>query len=468
MKRTLLIAILATAPIAPALASATPPSLDDFAYGLTLTSNADKPLQELAVPDAVYAGVTRADLGDIRIFNATGVAVPYTICPASKPAAGVVQKMSVPIYAVSEGGNSDALHSRIDLETAQGTRVQIQEHSDQARESDTPAKTQAGKAQAAAYVIDLRHVDGQVGAINLNWETTPDTSEVQVRLQASSDLQHWRNISQRQTLLRAQGKAGLLERKRIPLSAGRYQYLRLERSDKDSSLRITSVTAQVVTPGTRVKATELPTQLLQADTNASKTFVYDTGHLAPARTAQVKLPLENMSLQVRLESRPTRAAAWRKRWQGEVDSVAGLSDQGQRSPVRFFPTTDRYWKLSVMKGRDSLLGEPKLVLAYHPQRLRFLAQGAGPYTLAFGSGRVAPAAQACGQLLSRSTPEKLATLTGQANISGKQKILGGVGVLAPAPEPKSYWSYVLWAVLIAGTILLLAMAFSLLRRIRQE
>ena len=39
-----------------------------------------RPVGELALPDSVYQGVTRADLADLDVFNAEGTPVPHAFC----------------------------------------------------------------------------------------------------------------------------------------------------------------------------------------------------------------------------------------------------------------------------------------------------------------------------------------------------------------------------------------------------
>ena len=48
----------------------------DFAFGIPLETVATEALFDVEVPAAVYAGVVRADLGDLRVFNAAGEPVP--------------------------------------------------------------------------------------------------------------------------------------------------------------------------------------------------------------------------------------------------------------------------------------------------------------------------------------------------------------------------------------------------------
>src|SRR5690349_21227002 len=78
MKKQMFICIfaLATAGLA---AGAERPA--DFAYGIPLEADGKDALYEVTLPAAVYRGVTRADLGDLRVFNGASEVVPYALRP---------------------------------------------------------------------------------------------------------------------------------------------------------------------------------------------------------------------------------------------------------------------------------------------------------------------------------------------------------------------------------------------------
>ena len=186
-------------------------------------------------------------------------------------------------------------------------------------------------------------------------------------------------------------------------------------------------------------------------------------------SATVRLPAlfsDNMVLQVALASRATPETPWHVHWQGQVSSVAGGNSPEQK--IRFAPTVDREWRLVVLRGAETLgTTRPALELAYHPARLRFLAQGTAPYRLAFGSARVSPAEVAgCDSLLSASSGQG-AHLMGQAVASpGSAARFGGSEALTPPREPTPVRLMVLWGVLIAGVAVLIGLAISLMRRLQ--
>lgn len=82
--------IIAAAAFLPWSASAAPPAPApapaDFAHTAPLETAPGHAVYGLAVSKHVYAGVTRADLGDLRVFDADGVAMQHALCAAEQAA----------------------------------------------------------------------------------------------------------------------------------------------------------------------------------------------------------------------------------------------------------------------------------------------------------------------------------------------------------------------------------------------
>ncbi len=65
------------------LATAAPPVPADFGYGCALPTTSGAGVFRASLPLAVYEKTLRADLGDMRVFNAAGEMVPLR-CGASR------------------------------------------------------------------------------------------------------------------------------------------------------------------------------------------------------------------------------------------------------------------------------------------------------------------------------------------------------------------------------------------------
>ena len=84
-------------------ANAQDPRKNDFAYGIAVHPGKDAPLYRVRLPLAVYRGVTRSDLGDLRVFNSGGALVPHELwSPRDREA---VERRVVPTRVRRKGSN---------------------------------------------------------------------------------------------------------------------------------------------------------------------------------------------------------------------------------------------------------------------------------------------------------------------------------------------------------------------------
>lgn len=457
------------------LQAAEAPALRDFAWRQPLTAETGLPIQELALPDTVYQNILHADLSDLRVFNAGGGVVPHALCPA--PAVKQVEPAPVTLKpfplrggvkpVIGEGG-------RIAISTADGTNVLITQQGGIASATPPqPAVPDQAAAQLSeqpvAYIFDLRAMNQPVRAISLNWRSTNQASEASISLKTSEDLSQWLTLIPNATLLSAQSGNESLQRARIPLPEREYRFLRIEAGALGPLPAIDSIVAERIAAPDPVPPIWVEAKAVSADpADSAIAFTFSAERRAPVHSAEVRLPAANMALGVLLQSRDDAAQTWRRRWQGEVFALAVESATRGQTVVQFEPTADRYWRLEVQRGGETLRNlSPSLMLAYRPARLRFLAQGEGPYQLAYGSARVERQRPGCDSLLAGLSAEERTRMSGQAEASGAP-LRSNLDALEPPPERTPLRQIVLWGVLIAGTLLVAGMAFSLLKKLRQE
>jgi len=114
-------------------AAAGAPTPKDFAHGLLVQEAPGAPAQQFTVPEAVYQGVTRPDLGDLRVFNGGDVVVPHALCLAPEPQPAAVRQQELPVFplqrmAVPAGRpRIAAAQGRVIVQTPSGTSVQVLE-----------------------------------------------------------------------------------------------------------------------------------------------------------------------------------------------------------------------------------------------------------------------------------------------------------------------------------------------------
>jgi hypothetical protein len=434
-----------------AAAARAAPAPQDFAHGLLVADAPGAPVQQFTLPEQVYQGVTRADLGDLRVFNGGDVVVPHALCTAPVAAPPAIEELPLPVFALQrQHATAAPQDSRVSVQTPSGVSVQI---------VGSPALAPGAIGPPETFVVDATAAPGPLRALRLAWSTPDGASEAHVRVEASEDLNQWRSVVAGTTLLRVAADGRALDRSHIDLPEATYRYLRVVRN-AGPALGIERVVADVVRPAAAPEPRWFAA-MPAADGDVDG-FLFDAGRLAPVHSARVGLASANMSLRVALESRAAPEQAWQLRWTGEV-----LSVEGAAANASFGPVTDALWRLRVLRGAETLGGgRPTLQLGYHPARLRFLAQGAGPYRIGYGSARVPPAESiGCEALLGGGTEEDLiGAATATAAPAGA---FGGSAALEPPPKPTPVRQIVLWLVLLAGTAVLVAMALALLRRLRE-
>lgn len=434
-------------------ASAAAPTADDYAQGIQMQAAPDRPLVETALPDDVYRTVTRADLADLRVFNADGVAVPHAFCAAPTTTEPAVTQESLPVFEV-QGAVPQRDGTRIEVQTSGGVAVNVQQGDN---------GTTAGTTQTRAHVIDARGITDELRAMQFDWQSPDGASEAHVSVEASEDLDRWQTVVGASTLLKVAHGEQQLQRHSVKLPQRVYQYLRVVRTDRGPALKIASVIAERVAAPRAIDPLWFSATPVAAD--EANALLFDSTRVAPVTYARLLLPQENTSLRVKIESRPDAKAQWRQQWAGEVYSILAAGERRVSPPAEFGNTADRYWRITPAKAGDLFNPGATLELGYRPARLRFLAQGSGPFMLAYGSRRAEAAPlQQCSRLLADVGSRDLAQLRGDALLSAPQS-LGGDTALKPLPKKTPVRLMVLWGVLIVGVGLLAAMAMSLFKRL---
>lgn len=110
-----------------------------------------------------------------------------------------------------------------------------------------------------------------------------------------------------------------------------------------------------------------------------------------------------------------------------------------------------------------------LDLGWQSDELLFLARGTGPYLLAYGNGGLENAkdVQRTDSVLTAIQQQQSGDIVRIAAL-GKHLELGGENALQTPPPPKPWKTWLLWAVLVGGVIVMAFMAASLLKDLRRN
>lgn len=418
-----------------------------FVYGYTLEVDGDGAIYSLILPEAVYHGLTRADRGDLRVYNSEGVAVPHHIMRAEQLAQKNIDDAKLPLFPLymDTQQNDSADENQVHVVT-----------NDKGQIIDINYGKLSGMAtkRISAYLLDCSQLASTPNALIVNWPDSKDGFVINVEVAGSDDLTHWRPVIASKTLSDLPYEDHTLVQRRIDLPLHQYKYLRLSWLD-GKSLQLDSVDAQF--PATYQSQDRQWSSFKVTDTIRTKhTFYFDTHSVLPADRVNIGLPGPNTLVRVSLASSAGDKGPWRVRYQGLVYDLKingdSLSTQAQVMDVN----TDRYWRLRILNHNQSLQGNPVLRLGWIPEKLYFIARGEAPFTLAYGSARVEPSDTPLAQLLKMNTQQNGQQFIKPAQL-GSSLELGNRGNLQPAGSGARRNDLIVWLIVILAIASLAAM-----------
>lgn len=437
---------------------------NDFAAGYYLEVENGGPMHVLQLPEDVYRNVRRSDLGDIRVFNGAGEAVPHSLRPVDVDPQTVSQKDGVPFFPYDV---SSLAVNRSDLSlhvtrNSSGTIVDI-----------VPPSPDSATPGISGYLLDLSEAQPVTRELEFFWRDSRESSIYTVSIQQSDDLEQWISLVGRATLADLRYAGQRIERRTVQLPYKPMRYLRLTWQEKGPPLELTAVTgySRIVTSRQERQWLELYDGMLQT-ADETVTIDFHTDYHLPASAAQVRFPETNSIARVALQSRANDKAGWITRCEQVFYSLTLDGTGLQNEPCTFSPTSDPIWRLAVSEDGAGLRSGnrmPTLQLGWIPSELVFVGRGAPPFLLAFGSGRLEQGAKNgdSGMIFQALRTESGSRITSRA-VLGKRITLGGKAALQPPTPARPWKKWLLWTVLVLGVGLLAVMAKNLLGEMKKE
>jgi hypothetical protein len=446
---------------------------DDYAYAWPIESQGTGSAWQVELTPEVYAAVATADLRDVVVVNAAGEAVPSA---AYRPPAAAVREelVDLPAFTLPATPSASASPEAIRLQIERGSDGKLRRV-----DADVGAATPVSADARHDLLLDASAIKKPLAALRVDWaQGQPDTT-AQFQVDGSEDLQQWRTMVPRATVLRLTQNGNLLDRHDIALNNARIAYLRVHRIDDGAELQGFIVRARTAADST---AAHPGRQWLTAASDGADTRRLDSSfpkadgqhpiayryHLpAPLTIESLRLALtdDNSLARVHVLSRQ-RPGDEPNAWLQRANLVAFRLRQGDgvidndETPVSPAGVA-RDWRI---ESATPLEHAPTLSVSFTPDRLVFLAQGAGPYRLAAGSGKARrddyPVEAALASLRASESKDwqpPLATLGARATLLGEPARIA-------APEHTFDWkTWLLWAVLVGAAALIGGLALSLLK-----
>lgn len=447
---SLFVSLLCTVPL-----YAKAPVPEDFAYGMQVETRGQASLWQIELPEDIYQSVTRADLGDLRVFDASDQIMPYILRLPAATKTAVSSPAELPFFPLYRGDDDNDQRQSLRIVTDDdGAVVNI------FREPAWPETQDI----ITAYLLDATNITQRADKLVLAWEWSKNTGfSTTINVEASDDLSNWRRIVTNATLTDLRSGDHQLRQNEIELPLSDYKYLRIS---WPASLRDVELQQARVTFPTA----ELPLQRHWIQISGIQnpgspiSYDFDSNGSRPIDRARIVFSQQNLLINIELSSRPKETHAWSRRYHGLFYKLLKEDDAMLISPAISFDTTsDRYWHLKQTGGGNVFdQSIPVLELGWIPHMLTFVAQGQAPYLIAYGNASIEPQQQAIDPLLLSIQNGEPRVLIKTANTT-QSFSLGGDDQLVPPAAPYPWRKLLLWLVLIAGTALLAWMTWRLSR-----
>ncbi len=428
----------------------------DFAFGIPLATSGPEALFQLDLPQAVYEGVLRADLGDLRVFNAAGEPVPHAFVPRTVAAREKRPPLRLPFFALRGDSVAGVEGLAVRIEHASGRAVlTIHER----------GRVPARDAPLLGYLVDATLVEQPLQALALELPPASDTVATRVRVDASDDLARWTTLVADAPVLRLEAGGQRLEQLRVEFSPRQAKYFRLA-WPAAQPLQLAGLTVE---PGEAL--VDLPRQWKQVAGTAepSDEYAFDLGGQFPVDRLRLTLPQPNSVASVEILARARASDRWRRIALATVYRLGVTGHEVVNPDLLIAPTSDRYWRLRVdPRGGGLGAGAPQLAAGWVPHGVVFAARGSAPFELAYGSGSARPAAYPIATLVpgyrAEDAGKALPFPVGRAS-TGSVRTLAGESATR---TPVDWRRWVLWGSLLLGVALLGWMALRLGRQLSRS
>jgi hypothetical protein len=437
---------------------------ENFSHRTDITLNGPGPYHQVTLPLAVYQGVQRTDLGDLRVFNGRGEPVPHALLHSESSIERHVDEKPVPLFPIvskkdRQGGDGDLsveVHRNAD-----GTLIAV-------RQSAAPV---ANDAAARGVIVDASQLGKGVRSLRLSFGPT-DVPFHSYTIETSDDLQQWRMLKADAQLVQLEHDGRRIERNTAEWAQDAGKYLRILWAVPQQAPAILAVTVGVTQTAVERPQAIWSEKMLPAAIDKNTYEYAPPGHM-PLEQLRIGLPEPNTLAPIEVQHPVIYRHAQREesRWQTIANTVVFRlqSPQGEvTSPdvMLGLPSESRL-RLSV-DTRSGGLGKatPSLQIGFVPHVLVFLARGDAPFTLAWGAAGVGNAALPVTTLVPGYSDER--------KLSASPATLQVVSAPVDAAPPKSDATSpamrkgALWTILIAGVLVLGAMVWVLLRQMKQN
>jgi hypothetical protein len=445
--------LLAASMIAFAAAAATPVQPGNFSWRAPVDVPAGTALARVALPGDALVQSRSPGLADLRVFNARGEPVAFAVRRPDASAAPPTTTQRLPAYPMSRTPDAKAANGQqlqVRVAGAQGESVWVQ----------LGGSAPAGD-RLPSVLFDLRQEKRPIAALQLDAELPPNTP-LPLTASTSADLAEWTPLPLRGSLFRFDGPPELENRTLALPSPQSFEgrYLRLEWTEQPG-VRIDGLVAVLGNAPVR----ERVTAALPSPEPVAGGLEWRVDTAVPLAALALSTAQPGTLVPVRVLGRREPSQPWGELAQTVVFRLGSGAGEATNPPLPLGQAAPRWLRVEPLRGLP--LGTLEARVEFEPVEVALLAAG-GPLQLAIGRPDT-PAGDVPASTLAAAVPGgrlqdlPLARL-GAADVRAPSAA-GAVGSWLPRDVAPT--TVALWAVLLAGVLVLAVVAVRLLKQLQR-
>lgn len=443
-----------------------------YATHMNIQLSGNEPFYRITVPLEVYLASARNDLQDLRVFDSTGRPLPYAILASSGSTEEEIRHTALRWFPLrnhvdAQSGQDQQLRMVVRQEP-DGTLVAIEG----TRGPYTRPETQE---PVRGYVLDASQLRDRQGirALTIDWNSQEGSFQL-LDVEVSDNLQHWTTVASGVQLARLDYDGARIENRRIELSGLNARYLRLNWQEPAvapelSSADIEQSTARYLPPPLAWSAP------LAAAPSGSEgkpgEYRFHLPHPLPLTRLQLELPPGNQVLPIEVLEANRNRQGWNRITSTVAYQITSKGHEWHNKDIPLGGTLLQDFAIRIDPRLSPLAQEPRIRYAVQPTQVVFLASGAPPYTLATGNREATATALPVEALVPGFGQADSPKIAAAEVVVPTQAPPVAESATAPKPtlatENSKTRKYLLWAILVFGVLAMGAMAWQLIRQMKQ-
>ncbi|MEQ1496280.1 MAG: DUF3999 family protein [Novosphingobium sp.] len=348
-----------------------PKKQDDFAQVLAVAPMAGNALGRVVLPAAAVAEIKRADLGDVRIFDAKGRTLSLALGYDRSGESSLLRSHDLPAIPIVTAPGGAVVPVEVNV-TAGDTSVAV-----------TATDAAAATDPRGSILIDTRELALPVVGIELN-AALPKQTPVTFTLEQGGDLKIWQPLAEK-VLLRPGNDPEVLGQARIALAGVslRDRYLRVS-WDAGPDIKVTG--AKLFEAVERQPArVELETSGAALDPKNGREMRFAPQISVPIGAVKLAMTGPDGIVPVELFGRNDRSEPWGLLARGTLKQGEGPIS------LELSGSTVREYRLAADPRSSGFSKAPKVSLVVDPITVFAAFNESGPYSLAVGHADAKPA-----------------------------------------------------------------------------